>query len=64
MQKCREWGQEFVGMVAMGEYSDACICRVQGKAVALEDASSATTAAAAGVMMQMQRAQQQQHAAR
>jgi hypothetical protein len=42
-------------MVAMGEYSDACICRVPGKAVALQDAAGAVSAGTAGVWMQMRR---------
>ncbi len=24
--KCESWGMELDGMVAMGEYSDACVC--------------------------------------
>jgi hypothetical protein len=50
-EKCQKWGQELVGMVAMGEYSDACICRVPGKNVSL--AEGATVAGgASGVWMQ------------
>ncbi|HKD40426.1 MAG TPA: hypothetical protein VKB87_09090 [Myxococcaceae bacterium] len=26
--KCEQWGMELAGMVAMGEYSDGCICQV------------------------------------
>jgi len=26
--KCEQWGMELVGMVAMGEYSDGCVCQV------------------------------------
>jgi hypothetical protein len=54
--KCRAWGQEFVGMVAMGEYSDACICRVPGKPVAMDDAAAAVAGGAVGVMQQRKRA--------
>jgi hypothetical protein len=53
--KCKAWGQELVGMVAMGEYSDACICRVPGRTVAMEDAAAAVAGGASGVVMQMRR---------
>jgi hypothetical protein len=29
---CSKWSMEMAGMVAMGEYSTACICMVPGKA--------------------------------
>lgn len=60
-KKCADWGEDFVGMVAMGEYSDACICHVRGKPqqVGSEDAA-AVAGGAAGVMMQMRRSQQEQ----
>jgi hypothetical protein len=63
--KCEAWGLEFIGMVAMGEYSDGCICREKGKALSLVDVNGGV-AAAAGVAMQVRRAQQQQmmHGAR
>ncbi len=57
--KCSAWGLEFAGMVAMGEYSSACICNVRGKNVSKADAA-AVAGGAAGVMMQMRRQQQQQ----
>jgi len=55
--KCKRWGLEFAGMVAMGEYSDACICHVPGRAAtSSSDADSAAVAGgAAGVWMQHQR---------
>ena len=53
--KCQSWGQEFVGMIAMGEYSDACICRVPGKQVSLNTIAGGIGGGAAGVMMQMRR---------
>jgi hypothetical protein len=62
--KCRAWGQEFVGMVAMGEYSDACICHVPGKPMPSSSAAASVVGGVAGVAMQTQRsssaAQQQQ----
>jgi hypothetical protein len=61
-KKCEGWGMELSGMVAMGEYSDGCICRVPGQTASLEPAG-ALVGGVAGVAMQMQRAQQQQAAA-
>jgi hypothetical protein len=58
--KCQAWGQDFVGMVALGEYSDACICRVPGKQASIKDDASAVAGGAVGVMMQMRRMQSQQ----
>ena len=58
MKKCKGWGLEFTGMVAMGEYSDACICSRPGKPVAPKAVAGAM-GATAGVFMQMQREQQQ-----
>jgi hypothetical protein len=53
--KCAAWGQELVGMIAMGEYSDACVCRVPGKQVAMADVAGAVAGGSAGVVMQAQR---------
>lgn len=64
-KKCDAWGMDFAGMVAMGEYSDACVCHVRGKQASTSDDEAdvaAMTGGAAGVVMQMQRAQQQQQA--
>jgi hypothetical protein len=60
-QRCNAWGLEFAGMVAMGEYSDACICNVKGKSVSKADAA-AVAGGSAGVVMQMRRQQQQTNA--
>ncbi len=61
-KKCATWGLDFAGMVAMGEYSDACICHVHGQQASrtrdMEDAA-AVAGGAAGVVMQMRRAEQQ-----
>lgn len=54
--KCHEWGMDLTGMVAMGEYSDACICRVKGKGGGGEEAGAAS-AGAVGVVLQMRSAQ-------
>jgi hypothetical protein len=48
--RCTQWGLEFAGMVAMGEYSDGCICQVPNKPVA----PTAAGQAAVGVVLQMQ----------
>jgi len=53
-EKCQKWGEEFVGMVALGEYSDACVCRVPGRTVAFEDVAG-VAGGAAGVWTQNQR---------
>jgi hypothetical protein len=58
--KCKEWGMDLSGMVAMGEYSDACICRVRGKGGSGDETGS-TGAAAVGVVMQMRAMAMQQH---
>jgi hypothetical protein len=58
--RCKGWGLEFVGMVAMGEYSDACVCRRPGAQTALLDTATSAAGGAAGVVMQMRRAEQRQ----
>ncbi len=55
--KCTEWNMELAGMVAMGEYSDACICRVPGATSSLE---AQTAVAVAGVMEQMRQAEEEE----
>ena len=59
--KCKAWGMELSGMVAVGEYSDACICRVSGKGGGGGDESAAVGAAAVGVITQMREAEERQH---
>lgn len=61
--KCRGQGMEVVGMVYMGEYSDACVCGVPGKSASartIQVASAGVAAGAAGVVMQMRAKEQQQ----
>jgi hypothetical protein len=62
--KCREQGMELAGMVYMGEYSDACVCAVPGRAAWLKKnlvaSSGAVAEGAAGVIMQSRRQQQNQ----
>jgi hypothetical protein len=57
--KCKSWGLELAGMVAMGEYSDACICRRPGEKTALLDDAAGAAGSAAGVVMEMRRAEQE-----
>jgi hypothetical protein len=62
---CGAYGMDLAGMVAMGEYSDGCICKVRGQ-TALDESTRIAVAGAApaavGVVMAMRaREQQQQH---
>jgi hypothetical protein len=68
-KKCDTWGMDFTAMVVMGEYSDACVCRVRGRggpppvsgpapaaSAEVDDAElvASVTGGAAGVIMQME----------
>lgn len=56
---CGGWGMDFVGMIAVGEYSDGCICQVRGMAIApAVRGAGASIPPAVGVVMQQRRAQQ------
>ena len=35
--KCNEWAMELVGMVALGEYTDGCICKKKGSQLSMQD---------------------------
>lgn len=62
--KCRGQGMELVGMVYMGEYSDACVCAVPGGSAAMRkqlQASASVAAGAAGVAMAMRARSSNQH---
>jgi hypothetical protein len=50
---CDGYEMDLSGMVAMGEYSDGCICQVRGKPGGTPGAA-AVSAAAVGVVLQMQ----------
>jgi hypothetical protein len=54
MAICTGWGLEFAGMVAMGAYSNACICNKPGKKVEPAQAAAAV-GSAVGVVMQQRR---------
>ena len=51
--KCQAWGMDLTGMVAMGEYSDACVCRLKGAQAQAAD-ESAVAGGTVGVALQMQ----------
>lgn len=46
---CSSYGMELTGMVALGEYSDGCICEIPGKRAS---PSGAVAAVAESVIMQ------------
>jgi hypothetical protein len=35
--KCNAWGMELVGMVALGEYTEGCICKKKGSELSMQD---------------------------
>jgi hypothetical protein len=58
--KCKGEGMEFVGMVYMGEYSDACVCGAPGRAASnLSHGVASVGAGATGVVLQRRRQQEQ-----
>lgn len=64
---CENWDMTLAGMVALGEYTDGCICQVKDASLSVNDvgqtvinSSSIGGGGADGVFMQMQRQQQQQ----
>ena len=64
--KCKGQGMELIGMVYMGEYSDACVCGTPGRSASSDShaiaAAGAVAAGSAGVVMQMRRQQEQANA--
>jgi hypothetical protein len=42
---CGKYGMDLAGMVAMGEYSDGCICKVRGQQAATSGAELAVAGA-------------------
>jgi hypothetical protein len=50
--KCTEWDLDFGGMIAMGEYSDACICVPRESTRADTKAAAAAAGSAVGVVLQ------------
>lgn len=54
---CNQWGMDLAGMVAMGRYTDGCICKVRGQEMSGREllmGSAASVAGGVGVVMQMQ----------
>jgi hypothetical protein len=52
-RKCAAWNMDLAGMVAMGEFSDGCICRVRtGKPPAAQPAPKASDPAAPAAPVQ------------
>ncbi len=54
---CASYGMELTGMVALGEYSDGCICELPGRRASAGAGSAG--AATAAVMADMRRRAQQ-----
>jgi hypothetical protein len=61
-KKCEAWGMDLAGMVAMGEYSDACVCHVRGKSASASSSEevAVVSGGVAGVAIQQERAREQQ----
>jgi len=43
---CEGWGMQLAGMVAMGDYSTACVCQLPGRSVPVVAAGASAAAAA------------------
>jgi hypothetical protein len=59
---CGGYGMDLAGMVAMGEYSDGCICKVRGQAAESDGTELAVAGAGpatVGVIMEMRRRDEQ-----
>jgi hypothetical protein len=59
--RCSSYGMELAGMVALGDYSDGCICEVAGRRSA--SAAAASGAAVSAVMDEIRLQRQRQNAA-
>lgn len=46
---CDTWGMDLAGMVAMGEYTNGCICKVKGEQVSLNRIGTTVLMSSAGV---------------
>lgn len=57
ISKCKSWDMDLDSMVAMGEYSDACVCKVRSESLR---SSASTAGGAIGVIMQMREQEQSQ----
>lgn len=45
---CDRWGMDLAGMVAMGEYTNGCICRVKGERLSLNSVAETMLLSSAG----------------
>lgn len=45
---CGNWGMDLAGMVAMGEYTNGCICKVKGEQLSLNGIGNALLLSSAG----------------
>lgn len=57
---CSSYGMELTGMVALGEYSDGCICEVPGKGKPASSNAAAATGAVTATMTAAARERQSQ----
>jgi hypothetical protein len=46
--KCKKWGMELVGMVALGEYTDGCICKKKEPQLSMQDVGESVILSSAG----------------
>ncbi|MBI2894656.1 MAG: hypothetical protein HYY06_13970 [Deltaproteobacteria bacterium] len=56
--KCQRWGMRLAGMVAVGEYSDGCICMAQDASASQAGSVAAVGPAAVGVITAVRQRQQ------
>ena len=47
-EKCKAWDMELAGMVAMGEYTDGCICKKKGTQLSMKEVGQVVLFSAAG----------------
>lgn len=45
---CDKWGMDLAGMVAMGEYTNGCVCKVKGEKLSLNSVADAMLMSSAG----------------
>ena len=57
---CSSYGMDLTGMVALGEYSDGCICEVPGRGKTTSSGAAAAAGAAAATMTAIARERQSQ----
>ena len=46
--KCKAWGMELVGMVALGEYTDGCICKKKESPLSMQEVGETLSLSLAG----------------